>query len=143
MTLAHAPYGGVTRHLPNGFKLMRDKKCLCAQTRRRSSCLAARMTAADHNNVVFFLNHAHAPFLYKPKPLGKMFHVKQSKPNKRTVYFPMQKSRKTISKRLSTSTAPVMRPISRIPILKSSATSSSSIPDSARSRPRPSAALAA
>ena len=143
MPLTHAPYGRVTRHLPNGFKLMRDKKCFCAQTCRRSRSLAARMTAANHNNIVFFLNHAHAPFLYKPKPLGKMFHVKQSKPNKGAVYFPMQKSRKTISKRLSTSTAPVMRPISRIASLKSSATSSSSMPDSARSRPRPSATLAA
>src|SRR6185437_16896642 len=101
---------------PNGVMAMSQEQRPRTGTRRSGGSFAARMTATDHNDVVF----AHRQVLRPSLRGGKqsMFHVKH--------YLPMQKSLNTTSSSSSKSTRPVMRPTARKASRKSSAVSSGS-----------------
>src|SRR5690606_13929300 len=51
MALAEAANGRIAGHLANGFNLMRDQKRRRPKSRGGRRRLAARMAAADHNDI--------------------------------------------------------------------------------------------
>ena len=91
-----------------------------AKASRRGSRLTARMTTANDNDV----KPLHGPVNTTKLTCGQEMESEGAVSRETIAHFPMQKSRKTISRSSSISTRPVMRPIERRARRRSSAISS-------------------